>query len=54
MEKDNLIPENELEEINPEEIEFEPEGEPEEPQLDTVFLRDGKGRVYQMEVPDDD
>ena len=54
MEKDNLNPENELEEINPEEIEFEPEGEPEEPQLDTVFLRDGKGRVYQMEVPDDD
>ena len=54
MDKDNMNPENELEEINPEEIEFEPEGEPEEPQLDAVFLRDGKGRVYQMEVPDDD
>ena len=41
-------------EIDPEEIEFEPEGEPDEPQLDTVFKRDGRGKVYVMEVPDDD
>ena len=40
--------------INPEEIEFEPEGEPEEAQVDTLFVRDGRGRVIKMEVLDDD
>ena len=41
-------------EIDPETIEFEPEGEPEELQIDTVFKRDGRGEVYKVEVPDDD
>ena len=41
-------------EINPEEIEFEREGEPEEPQIDTVFVLDGRGRAVRLEVPDDD
>lgn len=40
--------------LDPDEIEFEPEGEPEEPQLDTIFVRDGKGRAIIQEVPDDD
>jgi len=40
--------------INPEEIEFEPEGEPEEEQRDFVLVRDGRGRIIEREVPDDD
>lgn len=40
--------------INPEDIELEPEGEPEEQQMDALFVRDAKGRVIKMEVPDDD
>ena len=38
----------------PADDELEAEGEPEEPQVDTIFVRDGKGRVIRLEVPDDD
>lgn len=48
MDKDNLTPENELE------IELEPEGEPEEPQTDAVYILDGRGRQVRLEVPDDE
>ena len=45
---------NPEEELNTEEIEFEPEGEPEEEQWDIVLIRDGRGRIIEREVPDDD
>jgi hypothetical protein len=40
--------------INPEEIEFEPEWEPDTPQHDKVFVIDGRGKAIQLEVADDD
>ena len=43
-----------IDKINPDEIEFEPEGEPEEPQLDTVYVTDGRGRPVALEVLDDE
>ena len=46
-----VVDEIELEE---EQIEFEPEGEPDEPQVDTVWERDGRGLLIKREVPDDD
>lgn len=33
--------------------EFEPEGMPNEPQRDTIWVLDGRGRLVEMEVPDD-
>ena len=35
-------------------VEFEVEGMPEEPQHDAVFVLDGRGRLIELEVPDDD
>lgn len=35
------------------EIELEQEGFPDEPQMDTVWIRDGRGRMVAMEVADD-
>ena len=32
---------------------FEIEGTPEEPQTDTAWVRDGKGNIIKLEVPDD-
>ena len=37
----------------PEDWELEVQGEPDEPQIDTVFVLDGRGRAVRMEVPDD-
>ena len=44
MEKDNMNPE----------IVLENEGEPEEPQSDSVFVLDGRGDPVKLEVPDDE
>lgn len=33
--------------------ELEAEGFPEEPQMDTVYVLDGRGRLVSLEVPDD-
>lgn len=40
--------------IIPDEIIFEPEGEPNDEQVDTIYVLDGRGRAVKMEVPDDD
>lgn len=37
-----------------EEMEFEPEWEPDTPQHDKIFVLDGRGRAIEVEVPDDD
>ena len=37
----------------PEDWELEAQGEPDEPQVDTVFVLDGRGRAARLEVPDD-
>ena len=34
-------------------IEYEPEGAPEDAQRDTIYERDGRGRLIIREVPDD-
>ena len=37
----------------PKDRELEVQGEPNEPQVDTVFVLDGRGRAVRLEVPDD-
>lgn len=32
---------------------FEPEQTPTEPQVDTIWVLDGRGRMVELEVPDD-
>lgn len=49
MDKDKLNPE-----LNLDDIVLEAEGEPDEPQTDTIWVLDGRGRAVKMEVPDDD
>ena len=49
MNKDNATPEIERDADG-----FEIEGAPEEPMLDTAWLRDGRGNLVRLEVPDDD
>ena len=33
---------------------YEPEQMPTEPQTDTIWVLDGRGRIVEVEVPDDD